>query len=156
MKYKTKTIEGNKACPEWLAEAMVKGEAVLCDTKCSGKVYITGYDMRSAQFYGEYGHIYYDVTPITAWEPQEGEVVLAWDKADTAAYPMIFDSIEDNKIWGKLMWTDTEPGGVGLCNFRSITPFSIELYTKSISEWPNDIEIISVGKSKEKAKEDVW
>lgn len=143
MKYKTLKIEGTKACPEWLAEAMIKGEAVLCDTKSVGKVYITGYDMNTELFQSNLGHTYYDVTPNTYWEPQEGEAVLAWDKQDTAAYPMIFDSIEDNKIWGKLMCTDTEPGGIGLCSFSSIAPFSLELYLKPLSEWPKDIEIIS-------------
>ena len=155
MKYKTKPIEGTKACPEWLAEAMVKGESIICldlDGEPVDIVGWTGYsyiDSEGCDFNVD------DVTPITAWEPQEGEVVLAWDKRDTAAYPMIFDSIEDNKIWGMLQCTDNKEGGMGLCSFRSITPFSIELFTKPISEWPNDIEIISVG-NKEEAKENKW
>ncbi|OQB09948.1 MAG: hypothetical protein BWY21_00595 [Parcubacteria group bacterium ADurb.Bin216] len=149
MKYKTEKIEGAKACPEWLAEAMVKGEAIKCldlDGEPVDIVGWTGYsyiDSEGCDFNVD------DVKPITAWEPQEGEVVLAWDKQDTAAFPMIFDSIEDNKIWGMLQCTDDEGCGVGLSSAHSITPFSIELFTKPISEWPKDIEIIHVENIKE-------
>ena len=144
MKYKTLKIEGTTACPGWLVEAMAKGEAVECMYLEDEQITIVGWtgcgyiDSEGCDFDID------DIKPITAWEPQEGEVVLAWDKQDTAAYPMIFDSISDNKIWGMLLCTDTEPGGIGLCSFSSITHFSLELYTKPISEWPKAIEIIHV------------
>jgi len=155
MKYKTEKIEGTKACPEWLAEAMVKGEAVLCETSVGGGMtLITGYDINTEQYQSEYGHTYYNVTPIAYWEPQEGEVVLAWDDKDTATYPLIFDSISGNKIWGMFQCTDMDPKGVGLSCFSNMTKFSIELYTKPISEWPKDIEIISVEPKED--KENTW
>jgi len=150
MKYKTLKIKGIKPCPEWLAEAMVKGEAVICNNTDADELYITGYDMNAAQFYDDYGLTYDDVKPITAWEPQEGEVVLAWDDKDTATYPLIFDSISGNKIWGMFQCTDMDPKGVGLSCFSNMTKFSIELYTKPISEWPKDIEIISVEPKEDK------
>lgn len=156
MKYKTKPIEGTKACPEWLAEAMVKGEAIKCldlDGEPVDIVGWTGYsymDSEGCDFNVD------DVTPITAWEPQEGEVVLAWSNKDISAFPMIFNEISENRIWGKLTCTDDQVGQIGFWDSDNITPFSIELYIKPISEWPKDIEIIHVENIKEEAKENTW
>ena len=149
LKYKTLKIKGTKACPEWLAEAMVKGEAVECMYLEDERLYIVGWTGYSCIDSAGCDFDIDDVKPITAWEPQEGEVVLAWDDKDTAAYPLIFDSISDNRIWGMFLCTDMDPGGVGLSCFSNITKFSIELYTKPISEWPKVIEIIHVENIKE-------
>ena len=154
MKYKTEKIEGTKACPEWLAEAMVKGEAVECMYLEDEHLDIVGWtgcsyiDSEGCDFDID------DIKPITAWEPQEGEVVLAWDDKDTATYPLIFDSISGNKIWGMFQCTDMDPKGVGLSCFSNMTKFSIELYTKPISEWPKDTEIIHVEPKED--KENTW
>ena len=101
MKYKTKPIEGTKACPEWLAEAMLKGESIICLDLDGEPVDIVGMvkgesiicldlDGEPVDIVGWTGYSYIDsegcdfnvddVRPITAWEPQEGGVVLVIKK----------------------------------------------------------------------------
>lgn len=85
MKYKQIAVNSNN-CPRWLADALMFGFGVECQvpTDCNSTdplestAVISGYV--DGLFLDSNGYSYRKVKPIPVWEPQKGDIVIAWNQ----------------------------------------------------------------------------